>query len=432
MTLPLSRKRLVVAAEDAELGGLLAAAASRLGAEVSLAPGGGAVNALEGAAVAILDLPLPDLGAAEALAACARAAVPAVAVSGVYRGERGREELRRLGAREVFEKPFPVEEVIAAAARLAGVVARPVEEEAEDEVTGSVPLRADDDPSIAAAPVFALDDPPPAAAPAPRDGFATPLPEGPRAPTVERDAPPPPRGALGATTVPRLLVALHVGQATGALTLTAGPVKKIVVVEKGVPVYAASNVAGERLGAICVRRGLVTAERLDALRRAAPDGRTADLLAREGLLSPERRAELVAAQIRAVAWSTFEWRAGSYAFQLGRPPAGRVPVRIAMADLVLEGVLRTATLDRLRAELPADVHLAPAPDPAFELYALRLRPAEARLLPIADGTKSVADLVRLADQPERDTLAFLQACQVMRVLDAVERVLASTRRIGFM
>jgi len=34
--------------------------------------------------------------------------------------------------------------------------------------------------------------------------------------------------------------------------------------------------------------------------------------------------------------------------------------------------------------------------------------------------------------PERDALAFLQACRVMRVLDEVERVLASTRRIGFM
>ena len=29
-------------------------------------------------------------------------------------------------------------------------------------------------------------------------------------------------------------------------------------------------------------------------------------------------------------------------------------------------------------------------------------------------------------------MAFLQACRVMRVLDDVERVLAGTRRIGFM
>jgi hypothetical protein len=435
VTLPLSRRRLLVAVEDTELAGLLAAAAARLGAEVTVARAGrAAVAALGDAHVAILDLPLSDLTPDEALAACARAGVPAVAITGVFRGGRGVEALRRLGAREVFEKPFPVEAVIAAAARLAGVVTTPVEEEAPDEVTGSQPLRGDD-PGIIASPVPVLDEPPPAPAePAPRDGFATPLPEGPRraSPAAARPGAPPPRGVLGATTVPRLLVALHVGQATGALTLAQGPVKKIVVVEKGVPVYAASNVAAERLGAICVRRGVVAAERLEALRRAAPAARTADLLLEAGLLAPARRAELVAAQIRAVAWSTFEWREGSYEFQLGRPPAARVPVAIGMGDLVLEGVLRTATLPRLRVELPADDHLAPAPDPAFELYALRLRPADARLLAIADGTKSVADLVRLSESPERDALAFLSACRVMRVLDAVDRVLASTRRIGFM
>ena len=160
---------------------------------------------------------------------------------------------------------------------------------------------------------------------------------------------------------------------------------------------------------------------------SGPGGRPADLLAeREG------RAELLAGQIRAIAWSTFEWREGAYEFQLGRPPAARVPLRLAMADLVLEGMLRGSTLPCLRAELPADLHLAPSPDPAFELYALGLRPAEAHLLTLADGTKSVAALAHLSELPERDALAFLEACRVMGVLDEVERVLASTRRIGFM
>ena len=94
--------------------------------------------------------------------------------------------------------------------------------------------------------------------------------------------------------------------------------------------------------------------------------------------------------------------------------------------------VRASTLARLRTDLPADVHLAPSPDPAFELYALGLRAPQARILALADGTKSVADLVQLSDLPERDALAFLQACRVMRVLDEAERVLASTRRIGFM
>jgi len=109
-----------------------------------------------------------------------------------------------------------------------------------------------------------------------------------------------------------------------------------------------------------------------------------------------------------------------------------VPLKLGPGELILEGLRRTATLPRLQAELPAEAHLAPSPAAAFELYALRMLPEEARLLTLADGTKSVADLLRLTELPARDALAFLHACRMLRVLDEVARVLASTRRIGFM
>jgi two-component system, OmpR family, response regulator len=434
---PATGRRLLLVAEDADLATLVALAASRLGAEiVSVATGRAALDAIAQRApsVAVLDLPLPDVRGSEVLAALVRLRVPAVAVSGAYRGPRAAEEVRRLGAFDFFEKPFAVDALVAAVARALGVTPPGVEEEAKDEVTGSRPLRPEEVPeAISAAPLPALDQGPVAGQPAARDGLDAPLPEAPRPRPVADVGPPPARGDLSRTTLPRLLVAVHQGLATGALTIARGPVKKILVFEEGAPVYAASNVGAERFGAICVRRGVVGQEQLDALRREAPPGaRTADLLAQAGLLPPGKRAELLAGQIRAIAWSAFEWREGGYDFQLGRPPAARVPLRLPMGDLVLEGILRTATLPRLRAELPGDVHLAPSPDPAFELYALGLRPREAHLLSLADGTKSVADLVRLSEMDVRDALAFLHACRVMRVLDEVEHVLASTRRIGFM
>ncbi len=240
------------------------------------------------------------------------------------------------------------------------------------------------------------------------------------------------RGDLAKTSVPRVLVALHQAQATGALTIVRGPVKKILLVERGVPVYAASNVGAERFGAICVRRNLLTAEELDGLRRASPGVRTGDLLEREGRLGRRKRLELVGAQVRAIAWSTFEWNEGRYDFQLARPPGGLLQLGLSMADLLLEGMVRASTMARLAAELPPGIHLAPSPEPAFELYALGLRPGEAHLLSLCDGTKSVRDLVALSHLPERESLGFLQALRVMRVLDDVERVLGGTGRIGFM
>ena len=434
MTAPLAGKRLLLVDENADVAGLVADATARLGADVTVLDTGRAlldVLAERAPDLAVIDLPLADVPGSDVLAALRRAGVPAIAVSGVYRGARAADDVRRLGAADFFEKPFPVDGLVASAARLLGVTL-PGLDEAHDEVTGSTPLAEAEQSTVAAGIMPALDEPPDRrAAPAPAAGFETRIAEPPRArPATEM--PPPRRGDLAKTTVPRLLVALHVAQATGALTLVRGPVKKILAVERGAPVYAASNVAGERFGALCVRRGLVTQERLDALRAERPAARTAELLAGAGLLAPGKRAELIAGQIRGIVWSTFEWREGSYDFQLARPPEGRVPISLPMGDLVLDGMRRASTLPRLRLELPASTHLAPSPAPAFELFALRLRPTEAQVLAVADGTKEVRDLVALADLPEREALAFLQACRVMRVLDEVERVLASSRRIGFM
>ena len=150
---------------------------------------------------------------------------------------------------------------------------------------------------------FALIDEPIEGAPAPREGFSVPLPDAaPARPPSPEPTSPPPVGELSAVPVPRLLVALHAASSTGVLTLLRGPVKKIIVVEQGAPVLAASNVGAERFGAICVRRGLLSQERLDALRKENPEARTVDLLAAAGIVGAEKRAELIAGQIRAIAW----------------------------------------------------------------------------------------------------------------------------------
>jgi CheY-like chemotaxis protein len=437
---PLAGRRLLIVDENADLSALIADAAGRFGAAaVPCATGRDALAALAAGTfdAALVDLPLADVRGADVLRALGGAAVPVIAVSGIYRGPRAADEVRRLGAREFFEKPFEVEEIVRALARLLGI-RLPRLGAVRDEVTGSIPLRG------AAPEVDAVEAPlhpaletelrSPATTPAPVLALASPLPETrtPRPAPRTPDAPPPRTGDLARIPAPRLLVALHQAQATGALTLARGPVKKILCVERGVPVYAASNVGAERFASICIRRGVLPAERLEELRREAPQLRTGQLLVERGILDAAQRAEIIAGQIKLIVWSTFEWREGTYELQLARPPEPRVAVSLPMGDLILEGMLRASTLPVLRAELPAEANLAPSPDPAFELYALGLKPKEAHLLSLADGTKSVKDLVALSELPERDALAFLQACRVMRVLDEVDRVLASTRRMGFM
>jgi CheY-like chemotaxis protein len=437
---PLAGKRILIVDENADLASLVAGTAASLGAEaLTCGTGRDALAAIAQQRVdaALLDLPLADIRGSEVLRTLSAAGVPTIAVSGVYRGPRAAEEVRRLGAGEFFEKPFDVFEVVRALGRLLDIRILRLDA-VRDEVTGSIPLRGEA-PEIHPVeaplhPALDADVPSHASTSSPLLGLAGPLPETltPRPGSLTADEPPPRTGELAKVSVPRLLVALHQAQATGALTIIRGPVKKILCVERGVPVYAASNVGAERFASVCIRRGLVTAERLEELRKWAPGARTGELLTERAVITPAQRAEIILGQVKIILWSMFEWRDGTYEFQLARPPEPRVAVTLPMGDLVLEGMLRASTLGVLQAELPLDVNLAPAPDPAFELYALGLRPKEAHLLSLADGTKSVSDLVALSEMPARDAMAFLQACRVMRVLDEVQRVLASTRRMGFM
>ena len=402
--------RLLIVEESQELARLLAAAAGCLGTECTLcASGREALDRLAGIdpAAALLDLPLSDLRGSEVLSALRQAGVPAVAVSGVFMGPRCAEELSRLGAAAFFEKPFRLEVLLGALAPLLGVEAAAEGGEVEDEVTDSEMVEEGA-----------------ASVPSPR------RPDGPRPPRGSSQA----QGDLAMTRVPRLVAAFHTAQATGALTLQRGKVKRLVLFRRGAPVFASSNLAADRFGALCVRRGIVTQARREALmREAGTRARTAEALVRQGLLSPERRVKLTAEQVRAIIWSTFTWRDGDYRLQVKPlPRRDLVPLSLFAGDLVLEGVLRTATLAEMRQEVPPSLSLAPAPDPAFELHALGLRPAEAHLLSLADGTRSVADLVALSDLPEREALAFLHACRLMDLLDEAERVLAGTRRMAFM
>ncbi len=401
--------RLLIVEENAELAGLMAAAAARLGAEATVCATGrealGRLLELQPGA-AVVDLPLADVRGSEVLSALSRAGVPAVAVSGVFRGPRCAEEVARLGAAAFFEKPFAVDALVDALGPLLGVAPAPAAGEAVDEVTDADMVV---DESEAAGQQRQPGKPRP------------------------RDAPPA-QGDLSTTRVPCLLAACYTAQVTGALTLQRGPVKRLILFREGIPVFASSNLAADRFGALCVRRGVIGQPEREALMREfGPEVRTSDALLRKGILTGKRRAELVAEQVRSIIWSTFPWRDGAWRLEVKPLPARElVHLSLFPGDLILEGVLRTATLVELRRELPAEVALAPAPDPAFELYALGLRPAEAHLLALADGTKSVADLLQLADLPEREALAFLHACRLMGVLDEVERVLAGTRRMAFM
>jgi hypothetical protein len=150
-------------------------------------------------------------------------------------------------------------------------------------------------------------------------------------------------------------------------------------------------------------------------------------MVRLGLLTAERRVELLHDQALQIIASTFAWPDGEHQFisrRVGKPEV--VPLTLALPAVLLAGFQRVPLI-RLREKLPRDKVPSPGADPVFELNELELSPAQARLVMSADGTKTVEDLVALSGIEERDALALLLMLLELRVLEP--RAASLNRRI---
>jgi CheY-like chemotaxis protein len=483
--------RLLIVEDNRELASLMVAAAQSRGHFAQAALTGEEALALlrpRAFDAAVVDLLLPDMRGTELLTALAPHGIPAVAISGVFKGDRlAQEAISVYGARDFFEKPFELDALLDALEKKCGLPPAslpppPPEEAREEEEEAILELMdlADLEEEEAAAPPPAPSPPPAPVESRPRKADpvlglpdellgladlverATPpepepqgapepeivLPFGEREKVWSKGAPaqatPLPRvgrtlpewtleGELQEGTVPRLLNAYYESRYHGELKLKQGQILKVVYFEAGRPVYAASNLAHERFARFCARRGLLSDSDQQAVAALAKEQgvRTGDAMVRLGLIDAQKRRALVEDQVKEIIWSTFGWTTGGYGFSPMRTQrAGLVKLSLFPGDLILEGVLKLETLLALRQKMPRTRRLFPTANPPYALHELKLTGPQAMLLAYADGSKTVEDLLTLTDLSERETLATLRGLELMGVLEE-RREDSSKRRITF-
>lgn len=456
--------RLLIVEDNHELASLIVSMAQGRGHDaVATHTGETALEALGPGAkwdAALVDLLLPDIRGSEVLSALRAHGIPSIAVSGVYKGDRfAREAVEEHGARAFFGKPFELTTVLEALEAAAGVGPVP---RAPPPVPDQTPPP---DELLDAADLIVLEElgpeadsgesaPPlqdvPHTDPLPMhdDGeHALPLPfqarekvwkEAASQTTPTRTRGSLPQWSLGGdlkdTSVPRLLNAYYEARHHGELKLKQGSILKVVYFEKGRVVYAASNLAQERFGRFCVRRGVLSEARLAEVAAYAQQHglRTGEALLRQGLLDATRRQQLLEEQVKEILWSTFGWTEGGYGFSPMRPQrADLVKLSLFPGDLVLEGVEKTETLVALRQRMPRSRRLFPTADPPYGLNELKLQGPQALLLAYADGTKTVDDLLALTDLSERQALATLRGLELLGILEERPETPSRRHRITF-
>jgi DNA-binding response OmpR family regulator/tetratricopeptide (TPR) repeat protein len=199
------------------------------------------------------------------------------------------------------------------------------------------------------------------------------------------------RGSLTFQPFARILQRVYSERLTGALLLVHEAVKKIVYFIDGYPVAVRSNLLNECLGQILLSQRMITRRVLvESLRRMKVERKhQGTVLVEMGALSPYNLSRALVAQMEAKFFEVFSWRAGDFAFKVGK--AGHdEPVRLerAPAALILEGIRRHYDPERIRAVLApyAGQFVAPSRDPRRRLQDISADPAERRFIESLDGS----------------------------------------------
>lgn len=220
-------------------------------------------------------------------------------------------------------------------------------------------------------------------------------------------------GDLRQVPFPALLHHLHGLRASGVLRLESGKKRKALQLREGRPVAVKSNLVGECLGNRLLVSERITREELDESlrRRRVGEGMQGEILVAMHLLSERELAEALQEQADEKLFEIFEWRAGTFRFELDArlEGANALPAERSPANVILDGVRRRFPLEIVDAHLAgiAECWLAPNESPFYRFQDIDLDPGEDFLLSALDGRVRVADLGEQGEATRRTLYGLL-------------------------
>jgi len=229
------------------------------------------------------------------------------------------------------------------------------------------------------------------------------------------------RGNLRETEFAEVLSELHRWRATGALLLENTPVKKLVWLREGAPIFVRSNLLAEALGQLLVRERMITlAECEEGLRRLKESKRQLGIeLIEMGCISPANLAYALQLQVEQKLFDVFDWTEGEYRFNpRATMPAMQIALELTPAKTLLEGIRRAYDDPRtLRGLGNVEGHaVALTDDPLDRFQDMGLDPEEAQFYALFDGRRTVRELLDFGALPAQDARKLLYALRCANMI----------------
>jgi len=233
-------------------------------------------------------------------------------------------------------------------------------------------------------------------------------------------------GNIAELEIPRLLWRLHRISFMGHVRLQRARIDKQLWMVGGEIVFAASNLAQDRLVDEMLARGLLTRTQYDAARRLAAKQpkRAGQLLVESGFLKPNELHDVLQGHLATIVQSTFGWREGAWMLREGERCDERVLLHRPLASLLMSGVRTRVEPDTLErwlsggSDFPRLTGRIAGNAAMLTSLAdqLELTLDERDLLSRFDGKHSVSELVR-ADSDAAGVLSLVYALAMIELVE---------------
>ncbi|MHB8173664.1 MAG: DUF4388 domain-containing protein [Nitrospirota bacterium] len=225
--------------------------------------------------------------------------------------------------------------------------------------------------------------------------------------------------------LPEVLQMVAFQRLTGKLMLINDEMSVEIYLRDGHVAFASGEKRGfrEQLGNILFRMGRVKEEALNAaLDRCAREGkRLGQVLAEEGLVTPDDIKSALYKQTERSTYRAMAWGEGLFYFKLCELPdfASDFPIALRVEDLILEGVRRIGESRFILEKIPSLEAVFKIVYQQNELDAVSLEVDERLVLGLVDGRKTVRELVSGSGLSQ---LGFLRALYALFCAGIVKKV----------